>query len=217
MFDISFPTPNKRRTKLSIPYTSGPDLRHIIPSYIGHVLHRSLPLALHKRTSGASSERTFEQRNTQGRNVDKTNENRSVCRASSTPPKPENKNKQNTHIHIHAKATHLFQGLYVPQRVPRWRDKVTTPGSVFPVPTGGSPRQDPDPYGTFGVCKLGQDGVGLVTPGSLFVVVMSKAETATRATAPPPERSRRFGIEPAARARWGRVGWSVGTPRSGMR
>lgn len=127
----------------------------------------------------------------------------------SSTTKQNKTTQKKTNTHTYTQKPHLFQALQVPHRVPRHRDKVSTAGGLFPVPSGRSPRQDPDPYGALGVRKLGHDGVGLVTPGSFFVVVISEAEAATREQAPPPERSRRFAMESAARGRRSGVGWSV--------
>ena len=124
----------------------------------------------------------------------------------------QNKTKQSAHIHTIWYTQKPLTSSTV------FKSHSGCPGTVIKLPPrgasalsppGGPHGRIPDPYGALGVRKLGQDGVRLVTPGSLFVVVISEAEAAAKATAPPPERSRRFGMEPATGARKSGFGWSV--------
>lgn len=73
---------------------------------------------------------------------------------------------------------YLGKGIDIPQRMSRRCDEVTTTGSAFPIPPGGSPRQNPYPESSLGVLKSGDDGICFLALGSLCVVVV-ETEAAT--------------------------------------
>lgn len=140
MFDIDLSTPIKMRTKLSIPYDAGLGPLHVVPSYTGHIVLRSLPpqftkhtfgeLALHARSSVKINKAHTQKLSKQPRPKHPPCANH-TSQAQQNKTKPHKKKQ----THIHTRKSHTSSKLF--------KSHIGCPGTVIKFPPRGASSLSP--------------------------------------------------------------------------